>query len=220
MMKYPLTPKAQEEARRLVEKWDADQLDQYMVVSSGDADNERVEIASLSARRVLEEIGFPLAGVLFELSKFGLIDVQCTFDSSGHMTRIAILLLEELRNAVANDFEVSDYFLTLNAVGNVIVNSTTGPVQGVGINSGIVRQNIEQVADDLVATLGQEFIRTQVALKDAIDALRTATVADQQSRLGKVISELGRCLQDGANAATVVGALTIAIPFLQKVMGG
>jgi len=39
-----------------------------------------------------------------------------------------ILLLQELINAVENDFEVSHYFLTMNAVGNIIINSITGSV--------------------------------------------------------------------------------------------
>lgn len=218
-MKYPLTESAKEGARLLIKQWDEGNQEQYMVISQGQGDG-KFDLATLSRLRILEKFGYPLAGVLLELAKFGLIDVKVVYDSEGQTKAIEILMLQELRNAVENDFEVSDYFLTLNAVGNIIVNSTTGPVQGVGYNTGVVHQNVEQLADYMTASLGQAFLDTQTQLKAAIDDLRTAVEADQQSKLGKVISELGNCLQHGANAAAVVVALNAAAPFLQRILGG
>ena len=108
----------------------------------------------------------------------------------------------------------------MNAVGNIIVNSTTGPVQGVGINTGTVHQTVEQLADYMSATLGQDFLAANLELRAAIDELRIAVAGNQQSKLGKVISELGNCLQHGANAATLTAALVAAAPLLQRLVGG
>lgn len=188
-----------------------------MVITARQGD---LDIVHLSRERALEKAGYPLAGVLFELAKYGLIDLDIHYTPEGKTARIEFLLLQELRNAVENDFEVSDYFITMNAVGNIIVNSTTGPVQGVGYSTGIVHQNVEQLADYMNATLGEVFLQTQTDLKAAIDALREATEADQQSKLGKVVSQLGNCLEHGANTAAVVAALTAAAPFIQRILSG
>ena len=51
-------------------------------------------------------------------------------------------------------------------------------------------------------------------LRDAIFALRETTETDKQSKLGKVISELGRCLQHGTNTTTLINVLGILGPFL------
>lgn len=128
--------------------------------------------------------------------------------------------MQELRNAVATDFEVSDYFLTMNAVGNIIINSTTGNVQGVGLNTGTVHQSVEQIADNIAEILGQEILTANDDLSAAIDELRTATTANQQSATGKVISQLGRSLEHGANTITIVQALAVATPLLQALLGG
>lgn len=210
-MKYPLTEEAKTTARALVSAWGAGEIEQRTLLHAPErtANNRRRNFLHIGNKEDY------LPSSLTELSLFGLLVIENR--SSGSYN---VLLLQELRNAVENDFEVSDYFLTMNAVGNIIVNSTTGPVQGVGYNTGIVHQNVEQLADYMTASLGQAFLEIQVDLKNAIDELRTAVEADQQSKLGKVISELGHCLQHGANAAAVSAALIAVAPFLQGILGG
>ncbi len=210
-MKYPLTEEAKTTARALVSAWGAGEIEQRTLLHAPErmANNRRRNFLHIGSKEDY------LPSSLTELSLFGLLIIENR--SSGSYN---VLLLQELSNAVENDFEVSDYFLTMNAVGNIIVNSTTGPVQGVGYNAGVVHQNIEQLADYMTASLGQAFLEAQVDLKTAIDELRTAIAADQQSKLGKVISELGRCLQHGANTAAVSAALIAAAPFLQGLLGG
>jgi hypothetical protein len=212
-MKYPLTENARDGARQLVQNWDDGKLEQHMVFSSGNAEGD-VSFVQLSRQHILKKCGFPLSEVMLELAKFGLIDITFNRASDGKTKSIEILLLQELRNAVENDFEVSDYFLTLNAVGNIIINSSTGPVQGVGYNTGTVNQNIEQLADGLIAQLGMQFVQSNAELRQAIEDLRTATEGNKQSKLGKVISELGRCLGHTANAAAIAGALLKLAPYL------
>lgn len=216
-MKYPLTEQAKAIAKALVEAWNSDQLPQLIPLF--EIRNDGGSWRTGFKRKLKADFTPPHLATWLELDQYGLI--QYIPDGSKDEDRdFEILLLQELRNAVENDFEVSDYFLTMNAVGNIIVNSTTGPVQGVGYSTGIVHQNVEQLADYITASLGQAFLETQLDLKTAIDELRTAVEADQQSKLGKVISELGRCLQHGANTAAVSAALIAAAPFLQRLMGG
>jgi hypothetical protein len=210
-MKYPLTETTKSAAHDIVSQWNAGNVEQELTITVFRGDDEVRPGFVYGANN---DFTSPSFAVWRELAKFDLVDIR-RGDNSWE-----ILLLQELRNAVENDFEVSDYFLTMNAVGNIIVNSTTGPVQGVGYNTGIVHQNVEQLADYMTASLGQAFLETQTQLKAAIDDLRTAVEADQQSKLGKVISELGNCLQHGANAAAVVVALNAAAPFLQRILGG
>lgn len=209
-MKYPLTETAKVAAREIVAAWDAGHLGQKitLAIMRGD-DQERVMIVNSPTHT--SDFRSPLVATWWELSKFNLVAIS--EDGSWE-----ILLLQELRNAVATDFEVSEYFLTLNAVGNIIVNSVTGPVQGVGQNTGVLHQTVEQLADYIGATLGREFLETQEELRISVEELRVAGAADQQSKLGKVISELGRCLEHGANAVAVVAALPAATAFLQSIM--
>ncbi len=209
-MKYPLTEEAKATAKALVAAWNNGKIEQRTLLHAPEV---LIEHRRRNFLIIDNEKYIPSS--LIELSLFGLLVIKNDGGSSYN-----VLLLQELRNAVENDFEVSDYFLTMNAVGNIIVNSTTGPVQGVGYNTGIVHQNVEQLADYMTASLGQEFLETQTQLKTAIDELRTAVEANQQSKLGRVISELGRCLQHGANAAAVSAALIAVAPFLQRLMGG
>jgi hypothetical protein len=216
-LKYPLTEQAKDTARELVAAWNAELVPQliplFEIRNDGGSWHTRF-------KRTLE-VSFepPHLAIWLELAQYGLIR-YIPDQSQNDDANFEVLLLQELRKAVENDFEVSDYFLTMNAVGNIIVNSTTGPVQGVGYNTGIVHQNVEQLADYMSASLGQAFLDTQTQLKAAIDDLRTTVEVDQQSKLGKVISELGNCLQHGANAAAVVVALNAAAPFLQRIFGG
>lgn len=216
-MKYPLTESARDIARELVAAWNSDHVPQLIPLFEIRNDGGSWHTGFKRALEVTFKP--PHLAIWLELAEYGL--VRYIPDGSQKEDRnFEILLLQELRNAVENDFEVSDYFLTMNAVGNIIVNSTTGPVQGVGYSTGIVHQNVEELADYMSASLGQAFLETHTELKNAIDALRIAVGADQQSKLGKVVSELGNCLQHGANTATLVAALTAASPFLQKLLGG
>jgi hypothetical protein len=210
-MKYPLTIGTKAAARYIVSAWDTEKLEQELTITVLRGDDEVQPGFVFGASDDFES---PPFAAWRELAKFDLVDIRRDDDAW------KILLLQELRNAVATDFDVSDYFITMNAVGNIIVNSTTGPVQGVGVNTGTVHQTVEQLADYMSATLGQEFLAANAELRAAIDELRVAVGGNQHSKLGKVISELGNCLQHGANAATLTAALVAAAPLLQRLVGG
>lgn len=204
-MKYPLTETAKAAARDIVAAWDDGSLDQkFGVAIFGPQHNQTTMIMTSSPH----DLAFrsPAVEIWREFQEYKLI----------RNDNWQITLLEELRNAVRTDFDVSDYFVTMNAVGNIIVNSTTGPVQGVGINTGNVQQTLEQLSDDLVATLSETLLETQLELRMAIDDLKMATTADCEPKLGKVISELGRCLQHGANTVTILSALNMVVGFIAQ----
>lgn len=215
-MKYPLTADAKSAAKLLVEWWDKGQIPQNFGfgLASIELGMEQYPLHGYESPS-FNNIEFRLIGKSKwkELSLFNLISFEMA------ESYCEVVLLQELRNAVATDFEVSEYFLTLNAVGNIIINSTTGNVQGMGINTGIANMTIEEVANTLESALGAEFLAQQQALKEAIDSLRTSFESDKQSKLGKVISELGNCLQHGANAHTVIQGMATLASAVRPLLG-
>src|SRR5687767_12542966 len=147
-VKYPLTEGAKQAAKTLVEIWDKnpqEQLWSYMGMRAGGSIS-RERINSLHSDQSIP-MGIQ---TLRELSTFGLIRIDAN----------EILLLQELRNAVENDFAVSDYFLTFNAVGNIFMmaeNSTVSNVVGGASNFGDVTQTQTvgaDIANELTDKLG------------------------------------------------------------------
>lgn len=205
-MKYPLTDTAKEAAKCLVDGWDSGIIEQQLVlIISHYAGGFDVFIHEGHHG----DFETPPLPSFLELSHFGLINVQRLIRE--HDENWEILLLQELRNAVRNDFEVSEYFLTMNAVGTVVQGNLTmhaGSVfQSAATNTGTIQQSNEQLADALTMILGQEFLQTQSQLIEAIEQLRISAEAEKPSRSGRVILELGRCLSHGANAAQVLPAI-------------
>ena len=201
MTKYSLTDEAKEAAKYLVENWNAGHIEQEFIALTTILGKGRHEPVVAGSH---PNFTCPPFGTLQELSQFDLVKITQKERSW------AILLLQELRNAVESDFEIPDSSGTTTAVGNLFVNSTTtGPVQGVGINTGEVYQNIEQLANDLSAKLGEEFLQAETQLREAIDALRTSTEANRQPRFGRVVQELGDCLAHSANTVALIQGLGI-----------
>jgi hypothetical protein len=220
-MKYPVTTEAKDAARRLVEGWKTGLVSQRIQVNIGHTmgENRSIvgrEITVTVSEGVARDFEFPEYPSLWELAHFSLIDV--TVRPQQHSANWELLLLQELRNAVESDFEVSEYFLTMNAVGTIVQgNLTLHPgaiMQSAAANVGNIQQGVEQLADDLVAQLGQEFLLSNAELRQAIVNLRTVTEANKQSGIGKVIMELGRCLGHTANTATIAATLVKLAQFL------
>lgn len=213
-MKYPLTDRAKELARKLVDAWRTGQINQHLhlINVTGLADRT-IRFSFMKVDPGVDlELDF---GMIKELSIYGLIYLSGSLGTGP----IEVVLLQELRNAVETDFEVSEYFLTMNAVGTIVqgdLNMQPGSVlQSAASNTGNITQNAEQIADNLSAMLGEDFLQSQAELRAAIEALREATAANQASKLGRVVSELGRCLGHGANTAVVVGAISALAAHLQ-----
>jgi hypothetical protein len=100
-------------------------------------------------------------------------------------TNIEVTLLQELRNAVANDFAVSDYFLS----------------------------DTELLANQLEEVLGT-ILAQNTELNTAISQLRGADVSTRAQKLGNVFRELANSLQNAANTTVVVQAIFTIARFL------
>jgi hypothetical protein len=184
-MKYVLTPEAKEAAKIIVAEWDKKSLPQKIIIVLTVGFN----YDSYFIIGANQEFKYPPSHAWEELAKYGLLDLRYERDDKWH-----ILLLQELRNAVNNDFEVSEYFHPA--------------------------RSSSEAADFLITLLGQEFLETQTELKETIDELRTATKENQQTTLGKLISQLGNSLQHGSNTATIVTTLYNFSAIIQKMLTG
>ena len=209
-VKYPLTPEAKEAAKELVAAWEQGFIQQNLElvdVTAGSGVTKREFIVVFGLGRDSEgKFSLPDLGIIRELAEYELISIR---SSAG---RIEVTLLQELRNAVENDFEVSDSFLTTSAVGTVVYGNLEvreGAIfQSAVTNQGDIAQNAYQLADNLRQLLGAELLRSAPALEAAIDALQSTDESSRRGKCGKVIAELGRCLEHTANTATILTFLT------------
>src|SRR5690606_5989595 len=114
---------------------------------------------------------------------------------------------------------VSDYFLTINAVGTIIQAGATvlAPFQSAAVGYGSLSQTQtaenSQLAEKLIQMLGKQFLESNGEIVKAINEFRESTESERQSKLGNVISQLGNSLQHGANTIVVSQALMYLAPF-------
>jgi hypothetical protein len=217
-VKYPLTPEAKEAAKMLVEAWDnkkiAQRLTIYLTIRNEEIQpTDNIDGAGRDFKR-------PTLATWWELSKYGLIERQVNFQETRHQKRLVgweILLLEELRNAVENDFDVSDFFLTTSAVGTVVYGNLEvreGAIMQSQANIyGDNTQNANQLADELLELLGSDLLQSEPDLENAIVALKSVDESSRAEKCGKVIQELGHCMGHVANTATILTAISLAVQF-------
>ncbi len=232
--KYPLTPDTKSGAIELVRAWDNGLIDQYIRFRDSSDGNPKTEISPVSG--VTGSLTLPTIGILMELSRYGLIHVEKQVERKKVKTFGGVaypageprpptdelshyfwemVLLQELRNAVENDFEVSDYFLTVNAVGTIIqgdliAHSGSGFLSS-GINYGLMTQNIGTLADSLLMALGDDIDDELRDLIDEAKNLVNAPTDEQRSLASRIMSALNRRIGTMANAA---GAIQLIANFL------
>lgn len=225
-VKYPLTEAAKQAAIRLVEEWTKGNLPQLFGVADADPGT------MMEGRDRKDQINniLPNKAIFFELAQFRLVSIRHIpkrlpeerphyIDSWGYHEWWEILLLEELRNAVQNDFAVSDFFLTTSTVGSIInlgEGASLSGIQSIAINYGTAIQNVEQLADKLTDVLGESLLKSNAEIRAAIDALRTADQSNTTNRIGKVIEALGRDMGHVANAATILAMLAQYLPHVVR----
>lgn len=213
-VKYPLTEEAKEAARGLVEAWNSGELQQlfyvYDVTSLGDEAPEIITGLGATKLRSL-----PPLGILLELAQYGLLSLEPS-PRSAKGDAWQILLLQELRNAVRSDFEVSDFFLTTTAVGNIIMNATVNaPVQGVGQALAPVTQNVELIVGEIKAMLGERFIEEHPDIERALKEFDDAPAEQLPNKGRRLIKSLAEVLQGVEQAAGVLQAIIFLSQFLQ-----
>ncbi len=207
-VKYPLTDEAKKVARYLVEAWNNEQIEQYLEIRY-DYRRGSVNLEGAGLFGVLPAFTPPPNGTLLELSEFKLLSIMILPGNSSF--RYQITLMQELRNAVETDFEVSDFFLTTQAIGTVVTGDATfnGPFQSGASIYGNISQEIasSELAEKLTDLLGTQLIAANNDLDSAIQELANAPEDGRKLQVGKVISELGRCLQHGASAVVIMQGL-------------
>lgn len=210
-VKYPLTEEAQNLAKILVESWNEDHISQTLFYRSYPSPQTKPLIGKLWKVAGIEDVF--AESVYKELSHYHLINI----DIDG------VILLQELRNAVENDFSVSDYYLTMNAVGTIIYGDATisAPFQSnATINSQVSQiQEITQsdITEKLLEGLGESFLKANQPIAEAIKSLKDEPEKSFKQKLGSVISELGNSMQHGANAYVVMQAIATIAPYIQNI---
>jgi hypothetical protein len=226
-IKYPLTQEAKETARQLVAAWDNGQVGQNFSLLETSSFNIRYRELKPSFD-VHPDFKVPSLGTLNELAHFGLIVIvleqkEVVRNPSSHPSNPIrqITLLQELRNAIQTDFEVSDYFLTVNAVGTIIhgdLNVDSGAFfQSAAAGIGNVTVTAESLPDELVKILGKEVLDQYGEIANAIEELRVAGQPTKREKMGLVIQELGRYIGHVSNTG---GAITVIMTLAQMISRG
>jgi hypothetical protein len=213
-LKYPLSSQAKTLASQLVTDWDASKINQIFRLVESRSSSGWTTFTSQSDNKSLPFQ--PERALLSELAQYHLIAMNL-MRSEEHSDTWEILLLEELRNAVRNEFEVSDFFLTTAAVGTIVQGDLTihpnANYQSAANVYGDNIQTIDQLSSELEAKLSH-LLEDNHDLQIAITELRSSEEQDRIPKIGKVIMELGRCLQHGSNIAVILSALPMLIQFL------
>lgn len=180
-MKYPLTVKSQETARRLVEHWKANNISQFTYMARQALGTPLIEWFTTPMDPNVEIHDMRMSELKeLELYKLILINKDKT---------TTVILLQELANAVEGDFELTPYH--------------------------VAHRNL--VSQQLADILGAKLLEANEPLRISLEELKNSTDKDRQSRLGKVVSELGNILQHTANAGNVIQAITFLAIVLRHV---
>jgi hypothetical protein len=217
--KYPLTPEAKEAAKSLLEAWDNGEIQQsfYLIVQAIRDDEVRHLhlYPGTGARRSFQP---PSLGVIRELGEYKLITLTHVVDS--RQERFEVTLLQELRNAVSSNFDVSDFFLTTSAVGTIIYGDLVmdkGSIfQSAAAGIGDANNAIQYLPDQLIRLLGEDTLKSYPKIDTAIKELKSANERTRMEKAGKVIEELGRALGHLSNTGGALDAITL----IARVLGG
>jgi len=208
-IKYPLTLEAKEEARHLLQAWDKDEIQQafYLIDVTGGSGVEGIRLnPGLGARSSFIP---PALGIIRELGEYKLISLARVV--TAQKERFEVTLLQELRNAVQNDFDVSDFFLTTSAIGTIVYGNLTldrgALFQSAAAGIGDVNVTAQTLPDELVKLLGADALRPEIAA--AISALKVADEPTRLEKAGKVIEELGRGLAHMSNTGGALAAIAL-----------
>lgn len=228
-MKYPLTEAAKQEAKRLVEAWDGGQLDQmFELFERHGGDLVIGEMIFPMYNRT--SIAAPKRSILSELAQYKLIHMQPV--ARGDSTNWEVLLLQELRNTVQNDFEVSEFFLTTSAIGTIVQGNLVlhphSVYQSIAAVLSDVDVNFIQTTSDQLEQMLGSLADQDTDLRAALDDVKVSTPQTLPTRLGSVVKALyriafgdgplsemlTRSISNTGNAASALGGIVLIAKLL------
>ena len=106
------------------------------------------------------------------------------------------------------DFAVSDYFLTLNAVGVINFGTVHGPLQGAATIYGNA-ENVTQLVDEIEELLGAEILAQFENLQSAINALKASDGKSRRQAMENVVVELSRYIGHVGNTGSAITAIIL-----------
>lgn len=176
-MQYPLTQSTKDEAKRIVEAWDEGTLNQRFII------NYKLSFGDAVWIHPPTRWDNPVSPEVWEeLGEFNLIHCRKT-----EAAKYEILLLEELRYTVQNDFHLSPYYLAKNG------------------SASDISEHLRELLSNQVSS--------NKKLAKAINQL--ALTDDKPSVVGRIIEQLGHGLQHGANTVVIIQALMLLSQWLK-----
>lgn len=191
-MKYDvLTDDAKKAAQRIASAWENGELNQYieLIIYRGD-DQRKVQDILGAKDSFLSDI--PPLALWLELGKFNFLEIKK--EGNGYN----VLLMQELRNAVASDFNISDYYLPW----------------------GSIAKSMDEVVGYLYFKLGDQLVESNAEIKEAIESLKTAPDSEKQSRIKRFMAALVRSMDTGSNAAAIITAMPGIATLLGEIFSG
>jgi len=207
-----LTPQAKDEARLLVAAWDTGKVSQKFTIVElyGDDQVLGTFVYSDSGH---SDFDAPPRALLSELAQLRLLQMMQTKPDTWE-----ILLLQELRDAVQNEFaRFRDVPITVTGAIGTFINGSLTMAEGAVFSSsayGDVTVTFQTLPEELVKLLGADALRPEIA--SAIHALQSADEPTRLEKAGRVIEELGRGL---AHLSNTGGALA-AIALIARMLSG
>lgn len=207
-----LTPEAKEAARALVAAWNAGEVDQQFSIVEIHGDDQ-VLGSFVFSDAGHSDFDAPRRSLLSELAQLRLLRItQIKRDTW------EILLLQELRDAVQNDFaRFRDVPIAVTGAIGTFINGSLTMAEGAVFSSsayGDVTVTFQTLPEELLKLLGADALRPEIA--NAINALKEADEPTRLEKAGKVIEELGRGL---AHLSNTGGALA-AIALIARMLSG
>ncbi|MEO0564945.1 MAG: hypothetical protein AAF125_22760 [Chloroflexota bacterium] len=215
-IQYPITPEAKSAARKLVAAWDDGTIPQTVLFGHYTQGKISYPMFFDLQGNTINYDDAPERGQLFEYAHFNLVSLRTFRDAS----TLEVILLQALRDAVATDFRVSEYFLTLNAAG--VVNMTGGTVNITDAATKLTAPNTSPLYEDseLVPTLYRvldDLPGQRDDLDTALTKLGAAEPNERSDHIPTVIAALGRALNDGDGQDP---RIMEAVSLLTRHMGG
>lgn len=190
-MKYELMDDAKEAAKKIATAFENKKLNKRLIIDMHNPGDDQMDfIFFINGADDDFNNDRPNIEQWLELADVGLIKMQK--NEGGY----EVLLRQELLNAVASEFTISDFYLPI----------------------GKMAVSMDDVANLLKEKLGSQFISNNPELREAIDALRASNEANRVSAFTAVYSSLSGLMENTANLVTILPAIPAFTAILAHIL--